>query len=679
MANNSSSSAEVMPRQTTNEETQARYAMVAAKSRWEEQGFFLDESLTNYGLESIIYRRLSELGWFRFAQQPARTNLNWVLEFYTNNARGEDNTTVRGRRVAANSATINEILGLPNDDPSIYALLRGLEDEDYETIKDFLCEPGTEWNTTGRNPHSVSRLRLQPEAKLWNTFVKRNLLPTSHNQTVDRIRLVLINVIMTSYRFNVGEVIAQEIAAACQNNKGILAFPCIITALCRRAAVQARPGDKYTAEKPGWSRKEYMRKMDVADTTPIRVTLPTPSTSPAHTPATAPNETGPSAPADAQPAPAGRTPSPVPTPAATPATQDSRQSTPASPMGSAPTPRPSPPPAQSEEAAPLHILQLRSQLQRIEARKLQHIEEAKVFRNSLVQFLCFQFPSAAAFFSNTPTTAQPAPAPAQQTQPADPSEGAGNTEQLHLSEEDIFDWNTPMEHQSQLKQADIPGSFKADDAPAPTEPPAAQEHTPRRRGKTPAKRIVLSDRSSSPEQPEQQPAKRQRRYHTITTDSDDESSSDPLEVPGNRLPETGSRRTNKNQSDPLEVPSNRLPETGSRGTLPHARGFPARSDQPRQEKEAAVIRSFADAARTKDPELTQAGNSSTCRSTHLGKQGKYNRECDKISIFFQQTLDQERTKSRPKTICRTNPKPKHTKSTWSISLSREKSCFIKIT
>ncbi|KAK8709105.1 hypothetical protein V6N13_060135 [Hibiscus sabdariffa] len=98
-------------------------------------------------------------------------------------------------------------------------------------------------------------------------------------------------------------------------------------------------------------------------------------------------------------------------------------------------------------------------------------------------------------------------------------------------------------------------------------------------------------------------------------------------------------------------------------------GFPARSDQPWQEKEAAVIRSCADAARTKDPELTQAGNSSTCRSTHLGRQGKYNRECDKISIFFQQTLDQERTKSRPKTICRTNPKPKHTKSTWSISLS----------
>ncbi|KAK8600620.1 hypothetical protein V6N12_050473 [Hibiscus sabdariffa] len=84
-------------------------------------------------------------------------------------------------------------------------------------------------------------------------------------------------------------------------------------------------------------------------------------------------------------------------------------------------------------------------------------------------------------------------------------------------------------------------------------------------------------------------------------------------------------------------------------------------------------------ASTKDPESTQVENSSTCRDTYLGRQGKYNRECDMISIFFQTPLDQERVKPRPKTINRADPKPKHTESTWSTSLSREKSCFIKIT
>ncbi|KAK8578696.1 hypothetical protein V6N13_141980 [Hibiscus sabdariffa] len=203
MTSISSSSAHDMP---------PRYQKVATKSRWDEQGFFFDDAQPNYGLEPIIYKRLNDLGWFRFARQPARANLNWVLEFYTSNAAGEDTVTVRGRRVPANSDTINSILDLPNDSPSIYELIDVLEEEDLDTIKDQLCEPGTAWNVQGKNPKTISRPHLQPEAKLWNTFVKRNLMPTSHNQTVDRTRLVLINAIITGYKFNVGEVICRELS-----------------------------------------------------------------------------------------------------------------------------------------------------------------------------------------------------------------------------------------------------------------------------------------------------------------------------------------------------------------------------------------------------------------------------------------------------------------------------------
>ncbi|KAK8574599.1 hypothetical protein V6N12_062289 [Hibiscus sabdariffa] len=193
-------------------------------------------------------------------------------------------------------------------------------------------------------------------------------MPTSHNQTVDRTRLVLINVIITGYRFNAGEVIANELSLACQNEKGILAFPCIISALYRRAAMPAHPSGKFTPDRPGWTRKKYMHKMDVVDATPIRVVLPTPTNSPVHSPAAAPEHVEPSTPAGAQPSPAATpqaTPatSPVHTPVATPAILNNRQSTPDSPLGSAPSPPPSPPPARSEEAVPFHILQLRSQLQ----------------------------------------------------------------------------------------------------------------------------------------------------------------------------------------------------------------------------------------------------------------------------------------------------------------------------
>ncbi|KAK8662710.1 hypothetical protein V6N13_024601 [Hibiscus sabdariffa] len=350
MATSSSSSAEGMPPRFSSAAVQERYdKIVAAKNRWEEQWFFFDDSLENYGLEPIIYK-------------------------------SDDTVTVRGRRVPANSTTINNILDLPNDSPSIYALIDILEDENLDTTKDQLCKQGTEWNVQGKNPKTINRPHLQPEAKLWNTFVKRNLMPTSHNQTVDRTRLVLINAIITGYKFNVGEVITRELSAACQNDK-----------------------DKYTVEKSGWTRKEYMRKMEIADATPIQMVMPTPPAS---------EQAEPSAPAGAQPNPAATpqaTPatSPAPTPTATPATPDSRQSTPDSPLGSAPTPPQSPPPAQSEEAIPLHILHLRSQLQQIEARQLQFIEETKVFQTSFINFLCFQFPNDVAFFTAHTTTTQP--------------------------------------------------------------------------------------------------------------------------------------------------------------------------------------------------------------------------------------------------------------------------------
>ncbi|KAK8655980.1 hypothetical protein V6N13_108542 [Hibiscus sabdariffa] len=182
MAHLSSSSAECLPSRFRNAAAMARYNnIVAAKNKWEEQGFFFDDHLENYGLEPLIYKRLSDLGWLRFSRQAAQANLSWTREFYAHNAEGNDAANVRGRRVPANSATINTLLDLPDNLLSIYELIGALEDVDYDIIKDQLCLPGTTWNITGKNPGTISHPQLLPEAKLWNTFVKRNLMPTSHN------------------------------------------------------------------------------------------------------------------------------------------------------------------------------------------------------------------------------------------------------------------------------------------------------------------------------------------------------------------------------------------------------------------------------------------------------------------------------------------------------------------
>ncbi|KAL4290761.1 hypothetical protein GQ457_14G013540 [Hibiscus cannabinus] len=115
----------------------------------------------------------------------------------------------------------------------------------YTNIKDQLCIHNTPWNG-GRNLGIVNRNNLRPEAKLWNTFIKRNNIPTSHNHTVVKPRMVLIHAILTGIRFNVGHVIARELSDACKTTRVCLAFPYIVFPLYRLPAVPTHPTDKCT-------------------------------------------------------------------------------------------------------------------------------------------------------------------------------------------------------------------------------------------------------------------------------------------------------------------------------------------------------------------------------------------------------------------------------------------------
>ncbi|KAK8672301.1 hypothetical protein V6N13_110674 [Hibiscus sabdariffa] len=491
----------------------ARYALVAAKSRWEEQGFHFEDTLPNYGLEQFVHNRLRELGWFRFARQPARANYNWVLEFYANNEAGEDFSMVRGRRVPATVAIINDLLGLPNDAPSFYAMLEGFEEEDHEVIKNILCLPNTEWNTTGRNPKSGSRLSLLPEAKLWNTFVKRNLMPTSHNQTVDRTRLLLINIIMTGFRVNVGRKDRLDQGSVHEKDE------------CGRRYT-TQHGDATPPASP--VAEADVRVEDSAPPSPAEPATPaehqrTPPPSPPVIPVSSHTTTH--SPATTPAAPAERT----------------RGQTPDTPLGSTPSSSPlSPPaPAQSEEATlPLPFMLLQSQLQRIEARQLNFQEEFKVFQTNLLKFLNFQFPSSAAFFGQSST---PPPQPSSFAAAAQPSthtsDKEGATEEIHFSsddENDIFDWQSPRDHLLTLGPSTTtpaPAAPILSTAPTPTTATVAERPTPespaRKRGKATAGRTISRDHPSSPdeEDADQRPAKRRRRYHVITADSDDDGSS----------------------------------------------------------------------------------------------------------------------------------------------------------
>ncbi|KAL4363510.1 hypothetical protein GQ457_04G019230 [Hibiscus cannabinus] len=365
----------------------ARYNLVAAKSKWEEQAFFFDDALPNYGLEQFLHNRLRELGWFKFCRQPLRAIFNWVLEFYANNADGEDFSVVQGRRVPATTTIINELFDLPNDAPSFYQILEGFEEEDYEVIKNLLCLPNTQWNTTGRNPYSVSRQSLIPEAKLWNT-----------EDQLDQGGL--------HEEMNVAD--AEPLN---------MAMPTPPASPVHEA--DARVEDSAPSSPAQPSTVAELNRTPPPSLPVIPVSSHTTTTSPATTPA---------APAEQ---PRGRT------------TETPLGSTPSSP---APSPSA---PAQFEEAGSLQYMLLRRQLQRIEARQLHFQNEVKVFQDTLTKFLLFQFPASATFFgqSSTPPP-QPSASAAAAAQPSThTSTKEGATEEVHFLSDDK---NDPLTGQLQI-------------------------------------------------------------------------------------------------------------------------------------------------------------------------------------------------------------------------------------
>ena len=177
----------------------------------------------------------------------------------------------RGKPVALNAEAINQRYGLTPLSNAHSDFEAEVTDVDFELIKDDLCYNDTPWET-GNHRGSVTRLSLKPEAKMWCTFVKRRLMPTSHNSTVDRRRLVLIQSIINKRTINVGEIILQEIYDCGKKDKSSLCFPSLISVLCIAAGVPVEATDEYTPNRPGWSKDFCRRVMQITQAEPVQAT-----------------------------------------------------------------------------------------------------------------------------------------------------------------------------------------------------------------------------------------------------------------------------------------------------------------------------------------------------------------------------------------------------------------------
>ncbi|MED6139306.1 hypothetical protein PIB30_082567, partial [Stylosanthes scabra] len=130
-----------------------------------------------------------------------------------------------------------------------------------EEVQEYLCEEGGEWvrHVNGR-PHYLKRNDLTDMARGWYDFVCKSIMPTTNRSELTVDRAALIHSIMIGEDIRVEEIIADQIYKFV-NKKNIhskLAFPGIITLLCREAKVKV-PGDTFIPQEPGIDAEDMAR------------------------------------------------------------------------------------------------------------------------------------------------------------------------------------------------------------------------------------------------------------------------------------------------------------------------------------------------------------------------------------------------------------------------------------
>ena len=120
--------------------------------------------------------------------------------------------------------------------------------EELRRILGKITMEGTKWlPDRGVGVYLCSRPTLKPSAKIWYHFIRTKLIPTTHIETINKERLILLHYILEGREVNVGKLVQREIYACAFKHKGCLFFPSLITNLCLRSEVDVTANDEILA------------------------------------------------------------------------------------------------------------------------------------------------------------------------------------------------------------------------------------------------------------------------------------------------------------------------------------------------------------------------------------------------------------------------------------------------
>ncbi|KAL5570296.1 hypothetical protein UlMin_026871 [Ulmus minor] len=204
----------------------------------EEKGFIL-KSGKDFGLPPEVAVTICTHNWKAFATHPSNPVLPMVREFYANIVSGNQPfSMVRGVKVSFSAPSINMHFDLEDCVDNFNALLESVRGVELDRVLQSVTVEGTTWMPNrGEGIFMCARPTLRPIAKIWYHFIRTRLMPTTHIETVNRERLLLLHCILEGKSINVGGIIQKEISACAFKPKGCLFFSLLITELCLRAGV----------------------------------------------------------------------------------------------------------------------------------------------------------------------------------------------------------------------------------------------------------------------------------------------------------------------------------------------------------------------------------------------------------------------------------------------------------
>ncbi|MCQ7416365.1 hypothetical protein NP118_23445 [Salmonella enterica] len=222
----------------------AKYTELLKRDFLFERGFSGD-------LPPFLRTDIADHGWELFCAKPEAVNAQVVREFYANIDKEEGFLViVRGVEIDWSPSAINALYHLQNFPHAAFNEMTVAPSE--EQLSNAVREVGIEgaqWQLSKTQKRTFQSAYLNKEANTWMGFIRQRLLPTTHDSTVSRERILLAFAILRSLSIDVGKIICNEIACCWKKKVGKLFFPNTITMLCRQAGVLVDESDMILFDK----------------------------------------------------------------------------------------------------------------------------------------------------------------------------------------------------------------------------------------------------------------------------------------------------------------------------------------------------------------------------------------------------------------------------------------------